>query len=100
MLSENVATTATVQTIVCLPVEQQERAFSLYSAKCDSHMYEWWVKYSSQLFTKYLQGKDCQQLDSTNTDTPLQALGMDETFYDYAKQSSNEQPVDFDYLPS
>jgi len=42
MLSENVATTATVQTIVCLPVEQQERAFSLYSAKCESHMYEWW----------------------------------------------------------
>ena len=58
------------------------------------------IKYSSQLFTKYLQGKDCQQLDSTNTDTPLQALGMDETFYDYAKQSSNEQPVDFEYLPS
>lgn len=42
MLAENVATMATVQTIVCLPMEQQERAFSLYSAKCESHMYEWW----------------------------------------------------------
>lgn len=43
MLAENVAMMATVQTIVCLPMEQQERAFFiLILAKCESHTYEWW----------------------------------------------------------
>ena len=43
----------------------------------------------SQPFTKNLQCEDCQQLDSTIADVPLQALGLDESFHGYAKQSSN-----------
>ena len=34
---------------------------------------------SSQLFTRNLQRKDCQQLDSTIIDAPLQALGFDKS---------------------
>ena len=44
----------------------------------------------SSWWPKYLQHKDCHQLDSTITDALLQALGPDKSFYGYAKQSSNE----------
>ena len=55
------------------------------------------VKFSSQLFTKNLKCKDCQQLDSTITDA--QALWRDESFYDHAKQSSNTAPIECKVLP-
>ena len=46
---------------------------------------------SSQLFTRNLQRKDCQQLDSTIIDAPLQALGFDK---------SNTWPIDSEDPPS
>jgi len=56
-------------------------------------------KYSSQLFTNNLHYKDWQQLDSTITDSPLQGLGQDESFYHYVKVL-NKQPVEYKGLPS
>ena len=44
--------------------------------------------------------KDCQQLDSTITDVPLQVRGLDKSFYGYTKQSSNEQPIECEDPPS
>jgi len=58
------------------------------------------VKYSSQPVTKDLQRKDCQQLNFTISDVPLQALGLHDCFYGCAKQSSNKQPVECEDSPS
>jgi len=52
------------------------------------------VNYSSHLFTTDLQCKDCQQLNSTNTDVSVQALGQMTNVYGYAKQPSNEWPIE------
>jgi len=46
------------------------------------------------LSTPFFSCKDCQQLDSTIADVPLQVLGLDKSFYGYTKQSSNEQPIE------
>jgi len=47
------------------------------------------VKYASQLFIKNFHCKDRQQLDSTVTDVPLRAQGLDRSFYGFTKQFTN-----------
>jgi len=74
--------------------ETKNRYSSSHCSRCKL------VGYSSQLFTKNLQCKDHQQLDPTITDLPLQAVGCDKSFYGYAKQSSNEQPIECEDSPS
>jgi len=52
------------------------------------------VKYSSKIFIKNPQRKDCQQPDSTIADSPLRAIGLDKNLCHYTKQSSYIWPVE------
>jgi len=46
------------------------------------------------LFIENFRRKGCRQFDSAVTDAPLQALGLGESIYGYAKQSSIKRNVE------